>query len=322
MPAAPSGPAAQHHAENRRGILWMCAAMASFVINDALVKYASQSMPTAQLIFLRGAMATVLVLAVARALGGGGGARGSGGALRDLAQSRVALRAGVDAVATMLYLVSLFNMPLPNAMAINLASPVVIALLAALFLGERVDGVRWFAIGVGFVGVLLVVQPHAEGFNVFALVCLLSTLLFSVRDLLTRRIAAGIPSILITLSSAIAVTLLAGGVSLIEGWRPFGAFELGLLAAASVFLAAAYYAIISSLRQGEVSVIAPFRYTGLLWALGLGFLVWGDVPNLLTWGGIALLVCAGLLMLDAERRRVRAARSGASAAKAARSSRP
>ncbi len=279
----------------------MCVAMACFIVNDALVKYASQSMGTAQLIFVRGVMASVLVFAVARSMG----------VMRRIGETTrgwVAARAGVDALATFVYLVSLFHLPIANATAINMASPLFIAMLASLFLGELVGWRRWFGIVVGFAGVLLVIQPSAGGFNVFSIVCLGATLLHAIRDLMTRRIPMGIPSILITLATAVTVTVLAAVLTLFEGWRAFGAFELGLLALASVFLAGGYYAIIAGMREGEASLIAPFRYTGLLWALALGFVVWGDVPNALAWAGIALLIGSGVYVLHRERVRAHQAR--------------
>ena len=115
------------------------------------------------------------------------------------------------------------------------------------------------------------------------------------------------PSILITLATSAAVTLLAGGLSLVQGWRTFGAAQLGLLALASVFLATGYYLIINSMRHGEMSLIAPFRYSGLLFAVVLGYTIWGDVPNLVAWCGIVLLVGSGLYVLYHERQRVRRA---------------
>ncbi len=187
----------------------MIGAMACFIVNDALVKYASQTMPPAQLIFVRGVMASVLVLAVAQATG-------ATRRIREIARGWVAVRAVVDAIATVLFLVSLFHLPLANATAINMTSPLIITVLAAVFLGERLGPSRWVAVGIGFVGVLLIIQPQAEGFNNYALVCLLSTVLLSVRDLVTRRVHAGVPSILVTLSNTVAVTLLAGGLSLFE----------------------------------------------------------------------------------------------------------
>lgn len=286
---------ASHASANRRGILAMIGAMACFIVNDALVKYASQSMPAAQLIFLRGLMATVLVLAVARAMG-------ATRHIREIARGWVAIRAIVDAVATVLFLVSLFQLPLANATAINMASPLFITVLAAAFLGEQLGAPRWLAVGVGFLGVLLIIQPRSEGFNVYAWVCLLATLLLSVRDLLTRKVHAGVRSILITLSNTVAVTSLAGVLSVLQGWRPFGPFELGLLAIAAAFLSTAYYLIVVSTRRGDLSLIAPFRYTALLFATVVGFIVWGDTPNALGWSGIALIIASGIYVLRASRR--------------------
>jgi drug/metabolite transporter (DMT)-like permease len=285
----------------------MVAAMACFIANDALVKYASQAMPAAQLIFLRGVMASLLALGVARAMR-------IGVRPRELARGWVAVRALVDAAATLFYLVALFHLPIANATAINMASPLFIALLAVPLFGERVDARRWCAIAVGFLGVVLVVQPRADGFNAYALVCLLATLLHAVRDLVTRRIPPGIASIGVTVATAVAVTALAGLLSLVQGWQPFGASELAVLALAAGFLAAAYTLIILATRRGEFSVIAPFRYTGLLWALLIGYVVWGDVPNALAWAGIALLIGAGLYLVQRERQRAREAGAAAAAA--------
>lgn len=274
----------------------MVGAMAGFVVNDALTKYLSQTIPSAQLIFMRGVLATVLVLGIAQLLG----------ATRQLAsvlQPRVALRATVDACGSVMYLLSLFHLPLGNATAINLAAPLFMVVFAVWFLKEKPGPARWLAVGAGFVGVLCVVQPRGDGFNAWALLCLAGTLFHAARDLLTRGIDPAIPSIVVTLATALAVTLLSGAMSLVQGWQPFGATELGLLAAASVFLTVGYFLIIQCMRQGEVSLTAPFRYSALLFAVLLGFVVWGDVPNLWAWCGIALLVGSGLYVVHHERAR-------------------
>ena len=273
----------------------MIGAMGCFIVNDSLVKYASETMPAMQLIFVRGVMATLLVLAVAKAMG-------ATRRIREIARGWVAVRAVVDAVATMLFLVSLFNLPLANATAINMASPLIITVLAAVFLGERLGPSRWLAIGIGFAGVLLIIQPQAEGFNHYALVCLLSTVLLSVRDLVTRRVHAHVPSILVTLSNTVAVTLLAGVLSVFDGWRVFSFYELGLLAVVAVFLATAYYLIVVSTRHGDLSLTAPFRYTAILFATVSGFVIWGDTPNVLAWCGIALVIASGIYVLRVSRR--------------------
>ncbi len=277
----------------------MVAAMACFIINDAIVKGVSASLPAAQLIFIRGLMATALVAVVARA----GGVRLH---WRELQHPWVGARAIVDALATFGYLISLFHLPIANATAINMAAPLFIAALAVPLLGERVDARRWMAIGVGFLGVLLIVQPRAEGFNGYALLCLGATFMHALRDLATRRIPASLPSLAITLATSVTVTVMAGAATAVQGWvTPSGA-ALAWLALTSVFLASAYHLIVASTRQGDLSAIAPFRYSGLIFALVLGWLIWGDVPDPLAWAGIALLMGAGLDLLARERRRRRA----------------
>lgn len=280
---------------NRVGALSMVAAMACFVVNDGLIKYVSQTLPAAQLIFIRSGMASILVLAMAQAMG-------ATERIREIARGWVAVRAIVDAFASILFLWSLFHLPLANATAINMATPLLITVLAAIFLGERVGRSRWLAIGAGFIGVLLIIQPQAEAFNVFSVVCLLATALLAVRDLLTRRVHIGIPSILVTMSTFITVTVVSGVLSLFEGWHPIASLELALLAISAVFLTIAYYLIISSIRRGEFSLIAPFRYSALLFATFAGYLVWGDVPNALAWCGIGLLIGSGITLLRASRR--------------------
>jgi len=166
-----------------------------------------------------------------------------------------------------------------------------------VFLGERVTPVRWLIIAVGFTGVLLVIQPRIDGMNTYAWMTLLATLIYACRDLLTRKVRSDIPSILMTLTTASVVWLMAAAVLAWEGWTPIAWRDVGMLGIASVFLSLGYYAIVVALRQGEMSVIAPFRYVGLLWAVLLGWVVWGDLPNLLGWFGIALLITAGLAMI-------------------------
>ena len=292
---APADEHAAHVRANRVGILAMVAAMACFIVNDALVKFASQTMPAAQLIFVRGLVASVLVLAVAVAMG-------ATARIREIARGWVATRAVIDAVASMLFLASLFHLPISSATAINMTSPLIITVLAALLIGERVRAPQWVATGIGFVGVLLIIQPQAGGFNGYAVVCFLATMLLSVRDLLTRRVHVGIPSILVTLSTTVSVTLLAGALSLLEGWGPIRAFDFGLLAIAGVFLAIAYFLIVRSTRRGDLSLVAPFRYTGLLFATIVGYVVWDDVPNALAWCGIVLLIGSGIHVLRASGR--------------------
>ncbi len=284
------------HAANRRGVLAISAGMASFVANDTLVKYVSESLPASQLILLRGIMASALLLAIVHATG-------ATRRLAELFDGRVMARAGLDALGTVAYLVSLFHLPLANATAINMATPLVVTVLAVVAFREQVNAARWLAIAVGCTGVLLVVQPRGAQFNAYALLCLAGTVFQASRDVATRLIDRTIPSLLITLSTAIAVTLLAGVWSLFQGWERVQPVQLGLLAASSVFLSAAYFLVTVAMRAGEMSLIAPFRYSGLVFALLLGYAVWGHVPSAWAWAGIALLLGAGLWLMRAPQAR-------------------
>lgn len=275
---------------NRRGVRLMVAAMACFIVNDSLVKLASESLPAGQLIFVRGLIACALVLAVMRATA-------TPIVPRRLAGGWVAVRATLDALATLSYLVSLFHLPIANATAINMASPLVITVLAVALGLARAGPGRWLVVALGFAGVLLVIQPRPDAFNAFAWLCLLGTFLHAARDLVTLRIAREVPSIAVTLATAVAVTLWAGALSLVQGWVPMRAPQLALLATAAVFLAAGYHLVIAATREGDLTVVAPFRYTGLLMAVLIGWAVWGDVPNPLAWLGIALVLASGLYLL-------------------------
>jgi drug/metabolite transporter (DMT)-like permease len=279
---------------NRRGVLAISASMASFVANDTLVKYVSETLPASQLIFLRGIMASALLFAIAHAMG-------ATRRLVGLFDGRVMARAGLDSLGTVSYLIALFHIPLANATAINMATPLVVTVLAVVAFREKVNAARWLAIVVGFTGVLLVVKPRGTDFSGYALLCLAGTLFQATRDFATRLIDRTIPSVLITLSTAIAITLFAGVWSLFEEWKPVQPAQLGLLAAASVLLSAGYFLVTVAMRAGEMSRIAPFRYSGLVFALLLGYAVWGQVPNAWAWAGIALLLGAGLWLMRAPR---------------------
>ena len=290
MPTPPDSRSTEAALATRRSIRLMVLSMTAFTLNDALVKVASQTMPTGQLIFLRGVLATAFVLAAVR-LGG------TTLQPRRLVTGWVAARALIDAFATLVFLVSVFHLPLATATAINMVTPLVIAALAAWWLRERVSPGRWLLILAGFGGVLMIIQPGVDGLNVWAWLCLAGTLLTALRDIITRRIPPDMPSIGITLSTALGVTALAAVVMLFEGWKPMVLREWGLLVAAAGFLAIGYQLIIRATRSGDISAVAPFRYVCLLLALVLGWAIWGHVPNLLAWAGIALVMGAGLILL-------------------------
>jgi drug/metabolite transporter (DMT)-like permease len=282
--------------DTRGGILAMCGAMALFLVNDSMVKLVSERLAMDQIVLLRGLFGSLLVLAFL--------VLAQPWTLRFLAHPgmmRVGGRAALDAASSFTYLWALFHLPLPNVSAINLSSPLLVTVLAVLLLGEHVAWRRWSAIAAGLVGVLMVVQPSTSAFTWFSLVALAGTLMGALRDVMTRRIAMEIPSVLVTFATAVAITAIAGVSVLFRGWAPVTAADLALLAAASLFLIGAYQLIIVAMRVAETSVVAPFRYTAIVWALLLGYALWGDVPNGMALAGIAVLVASGLYLMHRER---------------------
>jgi drug/metabolite transporter (DMT)-like permease len=283
---------------NRRGIVAMSVGMVCFLMNDSLVKHVSESLPAPQLIFLRGMLATLGLFVLSVFLRQLPPWRET---LGHIGHKWVFIRSFLDGLASLVYLSALFNMPLANATAINMSTPLLIALLSALLLQHHISWRHWLIIGLGFVGVLCVVQPQADGFNHWAWVALAGTLCHALRDLSVHIIPDHVPSPLITLSTALTATVMAGIWALFHPWHSVTPMQWAQMAGASVFLSAGYFLLIKATRMADMTVIAPFRYMGLLTAVVMGFVVWGDVPNALAWTGMGLLVAAGLMMIRISR---------------------
>lgn len=288
--------------DNARGIAAMLASMAMFIGNDMFIKLAGETMPLGQAIFLRGLMATTIIVALAWHTG-------------VLAQWRlllnrlVGLRCIGEAGATIFYLSALFLMPIATATAILQVVPLAVTAGAAVVLGEPVGWRRWIATVVGFSGALIIIRPGPEGIQPAALLALTAVAFIAMRDLSTRRVTREMPTLLLTATAAAAVTCAGPLLGTTEDWVAVGWRELALLAAAALCLNAAYFTIIAAMRTGEISAVGPFRYSMILWALLAGFLVWGDIPDLVTVAGIVIVAGAGIYTFYREARVARQPRS-------------
>jgi drug/metabolite transporter (DMT)-like permease len=272
----------------------MAISMAGFTMNDAISKFVGESLTMAQIMFIRGGFATMLVGAIAWHRGA---LRLPAGAL-DL---MIVLRVGGEVLATLCFLTALAHLPLANVSAILQALPLGVTMGAALFFSEPVGWRRWLAIGVGFSGVLIIVRPGLDGFNAYSLYVLGCVFFCVVRDLATKRVNAEIPSLFITTATAAAVTV-AGGALIVPygGWHPVGANDALLLLGAAALVVIGYQFIIMAMRIGDISYIAPFRYTALLWAILLGYLVFGNVPDTAMTIGAFVVIASGLYTLYRE----------------------
>lgn len=275
----------------------MVIAMAAFTCNDALVKSVTATMNTGQILFVRGLMTSVLVLVIAHWMG-------ALGSWRVVLQPALLLRLAAEILASLAYISALGAMPLANTSAILQALPLAVTLGAALFLGEKVGWRRWLAIIAGFAGVLIVIRPGPEGFSLAAIYVIASVVGAAARDLSTRRIASNVPSLFISVITAIAITVTGGALIVpMGGWQPMSGEILGRLAGASLLLLVGYQTIVLAMRSGEISFIAPFRYTSLIWAIAIGFLFFGEVPDFWMTVGVAIIVASGLYTFYRENRR-------------------
>lgn len=282
--------------DNLRGALLMMGAMAAFTGNDTLLKAVTAEVPLFQAIVIRGAVTLVLLAGLALASGGVRLRLGR----RDTVI--LGLRTVGEIGATLSFLSALQHMPLANLSAIMQSLPLVVTLLAALLFRERIGWRRLTAIAVGFVGVMLIIKPGGAGFDGWALIGLLAMGCVALRDLTTRLLSPGVPSLAVTIYSAIAVTVLGAVLAPFQGWVAVGPAQMASLCGAAVFLIGGYQFIIMAMRVGDVSMVTPFRYTSLLFAIVLGWITFGQLPDALTLLGAAIIIGSGLFMLRRERK--------------------
>lgn len=276
---------------NLRGAFAMSIAMAAFTVNDALVKAATQTLPLFEVIALRGLVSVPMLLLYGWAVGG----------LRfrlSRPDRRVlALRAGADVLATITYLSALMVLPLANLVAILQSVPLAVTLAAALYLREPLGWGRMGIILAGFGGVLLIVRPGAEGFSLWSLLGLASVFCIVLRDLLTRKLSSEVPSATAALWTSASVAVMGCAGLLLIGPVPFGLVEALELVGAAVGLIVGYLFIVAGMRVGDIAVVQPFRYTALIWAIAVGWLLFGALPDGMTLAGSALVAVTGIVTL-------------------------
>jgi len=288
------------HGDNLTGILLMLAAMALFAVEDLFLKWAAAGLPLGQIVLISGAFgAPVFVLMAWRS--------GLGIFVKDAVHPAVLARNLGEMVGTASFIAALAVVPLGTVAAVLQAMPLAVTMGAALVFGERVGWRRWTAIAVGFAGVLLVIRPGSEGFRVEALLVLVTVAGMTLRDLATRAIPRNVTTAQISAWGLMAVAVLGCGMlGVTGGARVVTGAEALVLLGALVFGTAGYWAVTSATRTGEVAVVAPFRYSRLVFSMGLGVVFLAERPDGLTILGAALIVGSGLYAFARERARKRA----------------
>ena len=265
----------------------MVLSMSGFTINDLFI---GGDLPTGQIMAVRGVFLSVMIVLIAI----------QQGVIRRIAElftPLVALRSAGEVGATLLFLTALTILPFSTISAILQALPLAVALGGALILGWR----RWIAILVGFVGVLIIIRPGADSFEPASILMIFSVLFAAGRDLATRCLPMGLPSLLVSLATAVSICVVGAALSTVQNnWQMMSFLQLGTLFIAACFLFFGYQFLVLAMRTGEIAYVVPYRYTSLIWAVAGGYFLFAEIPDNYTMIGSAVVVAMGLFTLYRE----------------------
>ncbi|WP_352699885.1 DMT family transporter [Mesorhizobium sp. M0590] len=282
-----------------RGPLFMVVSTGSYIVNDTMMKLATAGLPPYEVLFLRGAAATLWGIPLLFMLG-------YGKQIPLILDAKVLRRNLLELGAILCYVVALANMQIADSTALGQITPLLMLVGSSMLFGERIGGVRLALIGLGFVGAVMVAQPTMQGISVYALLALGNAALSAARDLAGRKVAADVPGMVVAISAVIVVLAGAGVAHLVsEQWVVPEIRHLLLMGGAGLFLIFGHFFIFMAYRIGPTSVVAPFYYCFTVWAVISGVVVFRQLPNALAICGILLVVASGLTIVSLDERKRR-----------------
>lgn len=297
---------------NLHGILLVIVSMAFFTLEDMFIKQLTGTVAVGQILLFLGIGCSLVFAVMARL-------QRASLVTPQAWRMKPVLRAATEMISAMAFATALARVDISTVAAVFQATPLVITMGAALFLGEHVGWRRWMAICIGFAGVLLIIRPGLEGFEPAALLVVIAVLGVAARDLLTRTMDSAVPSSVVSFQ-AYAALILAGGLLLVftpGELRSLNGGEWWMLLGGCIFGVSGYYGIVVAMRVADASVVTPFRYTRLLFSILAGVIVFGERPDTLTLAGATLIIASGLYTFVREQRLARRARRRAQAEAAA-----
>ncbi|WP_352974610.1 DMT family transporter [Mesorhizobium sp. M1142] len=282
-----------------RGPLFMVVSTGSYIVNDTMMKLATAGLPPYEVLFLRGAAATLWGIPLLFMLG-------YGKQIRLILDAKVLRRNMLELGAILCYVVALANMQIADSTALGQITPLLMLVGSSMLFGERIGGLRLALIGLGFIGAVMVAQPTMQGISVYALLALGNAALSAARDLAGRKVAADVPGMVVAISAVIVVLAGAGIAHLVsEQWVVPEIRHLLLMGGAGLFLIFGHFFIFMAYRVGPTSVVAPFYYCFTVWAVISGVVVFRQLPNALAICGILLVVASGLTIVSLDERKRR-----------------
>ena len=283
---------------NIKAALLVVVAMTMITTNDAIVKHLTQVFDIGQIMFIRGLLVCVIFagfLLVSK---------------KPVISKRAfhrwnIIRGILELGATFAFLTGLSMLPLATAAALGFSSPIFLAVLAAILLDEKVGWARWLVIISGFVGVLMITNPFSEELNwavIFPIIC---AILVALRDLAIRYVPDDIPSMQVAFTNAWIVMLGGGVLTIYQGWGVVETSWYIWFPVLATVIFCGYISYIVGTRMGELSFIGPFKYTSVVLAIVIGYLVWDEAPTMLMLSGAAVIILSGIALLAGEKRRLR-----------------
>jgi len=277
--------------ENLRGAFLMMICMGAFVLNDAFVRLAGDSLPLAQILFFRGLLTTIALLLVAFYTGVF--------KLKVPNQDKwlIFFRSVTEALTAYFFLTAVMNMPFANVTAVLQILPMTVTLAAAIFFKEKVGLFRILLILLGFLGVILIINPAKDGFNMYAGYALISVFLITTRDLLSRKLSVDVSTLIPTVSASFGVLLFSIVLTINTAFQPLNLENSFFIGSAAFFIIFGYYTAVLVMRAGEISFISPFRYTAVLFALILGFIFFNERPDKTALLGMIIVMFSGIVLM-------------------------
>ena len=277
--------------ENFRGAVLMMICMGAFVLNDAFVRLAGDSLPLAQILFYRGLLTSIALLLVAFYTGAF--------KLKVPRQDKwlIFFRSVTEALTAYFLLTAVMNMPFANVTAILQILPMTVTLAAAIFFKEKVGLFRILLIFLGFFGVILIINPAKDGFNMYAGYALISVFLITTRDLLSRKLSVDVSTLIPTVSASFGVLLFSIILTINTAFQPLNLENSFFIGSAAFFIIFGYYTAVLVMRAGEISFISPFRYTAVLFALILGFIFFNERPDKTALLGMIIVMFSGIVLM-------------------------
>ena len=273
----------------------MAFAGLAVTVNDALLRSITDDGPGPyQVLCMRSIAIATLFLVVGRARGEH--------TRRAHLSSPLLVRTGAEVVGAACFYTALVRVEFANISAIVQVIPLMVTLGAAVYLRERVTTAQYLTVVVGFVGVVVLVRPGTDAFTPWALFAIATAVLATIREFATRRIPVATPLVSISFVTAVGLATLTAALSLPDGWEPLPASAWLRMAGSVVALSIGYMLSVYAVRIGDLSVSAPFRYVPVVGAVAIGYWAFDETPDLLTWIGAAIIVAAGLVAIELERR--------------------